>query len=199
MVSGARLISPYYPLLLPLILVISDSDKVVRSAFWRVLVWANLILAVAVLIVTPGRPLWPAQTILSKLHTTHPANHAVERALEVYKVYGIRWDPIAKVRGFLPSTEKTIGFMGSEDDIDVSIWRPFGSRRVEHVLLSDTVEEIRQRRILYVVVSGYYLMQKGLTLESWLKRTRGSLIALISATVKVYEGSQDWYVVVLRE
>jgi hypothetical protein len=199
MVSGARLISPYYPLLLPLVLVISGSDKVVRSAFWRVLVWANLILAVAVLIVTPGRPLWPAQTILSRLHARRPANRAVERALEVYKVYGIRWDPIAKVRELLPPTEKTIGFMGSEDDIDVSLWRPFGSRRVEHVLLSDTVEEIRQRRILYVVVGGSHLMQQGLTLESWLKGTRGNLIGSISATVKVYEGSQDWYVVLLGE
>jgi hypothetical protein len=199
MVSGVRLISPYYPLLLPLVLVIPGSEKVVRSVFWRALVWANLVLAGAVLVVAPGRPLWPAETILSKLHATHPANHAVERALDVYKVYGIRWDPIAKVRDFLPVTEKTIGFMASEDDIDISLWRPFGSRRVEHILLSDSVEEIRQRGIQYVVVGGFYLVQQRLTLEAWMERIRGKLIGATSATVKVSEGSQNWYVVSLAE
>lgn len=199
MVTGARLISPYYPLLLPLVFVIPGSDKIVRCAFWRVLVWANFLLALAVLVMTPGRPLWPAQSILSKLHASHPASHAIERASEVYRIYGIRSDPLAKIRDFLPPTEKTIGFMASEDDIDISLWRPFGGRRVEHVLLSDSVEEIRQRRIQYVVVGGFYLMQQELKLEAWLERTHGSVIAAISATVKVSEGSQNWYVVRLGE
>jgi hypothetical protein len=195
MVTGARLISPYYPLLLPLVLLIPGSDQVIRSRFWRVLVLANLSLAVAVLVVTPGRPLWPAQTILSKLHSTHPASRSVERALEVYKVYGIRSDPLAKIRDFLPPTEKTVGFMASEDDIDMSLWRPFGSRRVRHILLSDSVEEIRRRRIQYVVVGGFYLAQKGTTLEAWLERTQGKVVATMNAKVKVAEGAQAWYVV----
>lgn len=199
MVSGGRLISPYYPLLLPLVLLITGSEKVVRSTFWRVLVWANFLLALVVLVVTPGRPLWPAQTILSKLHTTRPASHAIERALEVYKVYGIRWDPLAKVRDFLPAAEKAVGFIASEDDIDISLWRPFGDRRVEHILLSDSVEMIRQRRIQYIIVGGFYLMEQGLTLEAWLARTDGKLIATVSATVKVSDGAQNWYVVRLGE
>jgi len=199
MVSGARLISPYYPLLLPLVLVIPGSHKIVRSAFWRMLVWVNLLLALVVLLVTPGRPLWPAQTILSRLHARHPASRAITRALEVYEVYGIRWDPLAKIRDFLPPTEEAVGFMGSEDDIDISLWRPFGSRRVEHILLSERVEDIRRRGVRYVVVGGYHLMQQGLTLESWLERTHGNLIGAISATVKVSDGPQKWYVVRVGE
>jgi len=65
--------------------------------------------------------------------------------------------------------------------------------------LSDSVEMIRQRRIQYIVVGGFYLMQQGLTLEAWLARTDGKLIATVSATVKVSDGAQNWYVVRLGE
>jgi hypothetical protein len=199
MVTGARLISPYYPLLLPGILVIPGATKVVRTAWWRMLVWGNFLLATSVLVVTPGRPLWPALTVLSRLQAAHPASHAISRALEVYKVYAIRHDPLADVRDLLPPSVKTVGFLGGEDDIDISLWRPFGSRRVEHILLSDSVEEIRRKQIAYVIVGGFNLGFKGTTLEAWLVRTEGKLIATTTATIKVVEGPQSWYVVHLPQ
>ena len=195
MVTGARLISPYYPLLLPLLLVIPGSQRIVRSKSWRVLAWANFLLAAAVLIVTPGRPLWPAETILSKLHTSHPASRAIARALNVYDVYAVRWDPLANVRALLPPNVKTVGFMGAEDDLDISLWRPFGHRRVEHVLPSDSLENIRERHLEYIVIGGFNLKLKGTTLETWLNRIGGRVIATTSATVKVAEGQQPWYLV----
>jgi hypothetical protein len=199
MVTGARLISPYYPLLLPLILAMPGASRVVRGAWWRVLVFANFLLAALVLVVTPGRPLWPAKMILSRLQAVHAASRAIGRALEVYEVYGIRWDPLAKIRDFLPASEKRIGFMGTEDDIDISLWRPFGSRRVEHLLLSDTSEQIQNRHLKYVVVGGFNLAQKDTTLQAWLERTRGRSIGQTTATIKVAEGPQQWYVVRLPE
>jgi hypothetical protein len=195
MVTGARLIAPYYPLLLPLVLTMPGTVGVVKSAWWRALVWANFLLAVPVVVLTPGRPLWPAQTILSRLHAAHQTSHAIARALDVYKIYSIRSDPLASVRALVPESVKTIGFMGAEDDIDISLWRPFGSRRVEHVLLSDLPEEIQRRKIEYIVVGGFNLKLRGTTLEDWLGRVRADLIAKTDATVKVSEGSQAWYVV----
>jgi hypothetical protein len=198
MVTGARLISPYYPLLLPLILIVPGVTRVVRAGWWRILVWGNFLLAIAVLIVTPGRPLWPALTILRKLQTAHPASHAISRALEVYEVYAIRFDPLASVRELLPPSIKTVGFLGSEDDIDISLWRPFGSRRVEHVLLNDSAEEIRRRGIEYVVVGGFRLAQKGTAIDVWLERMHGKLLGTTTVTIKVAEGPQQWYVVHLE-
>jgi hypothetical protein len=199
MVTGARLISPYYPLLLPLILIVPGTAKVVRTGWWRVLVWANFLLAVPVLVLTPSRPLWPAQTVLRRLQATHPASHAIARAQEVYKVYSIRWDPLASLREALPSSLKLVGFLASEDDIEVSLWRPFGSRRVENVLVTDSAEEVRRRQIQYVAVGGFHLAQKGMKLEDWLERAHGEVIAKTTATVKVAEGEQPWYMVRLRE
>ncbi len=199
MVTGARLISPYYPLLLPLLLVVPGTSRLVRGACWRALMSGNFFLAAIVLIVTPGRPLWPAETILSKLHASHPASHAIARALDVYNVYAIRWDPLANVRKLLPSNVKTVGFMGAEDDLDISLWRPFGNRRVEHVLLSDSPEYIHDRHLEYVVVGGFNLTLKETQLETWLKRVDGRIIATSSATIKVAEGQQSWYLVQLRQ
>jgi hypothetical protein len=195
MVTGARLISPYYPLLLGLVLVSPGMAEVVRSRWWRSLVWMNFLLALVVLVVAPGRPLWPAQTILSRLQATRPASRAIARPLEVYRVYSMRSDPLANIRDVLPQSESSIGFMGTDDDIDMSLWRPFGARRVEHILVSDSLEEIRCRNIQYVVVGGFNLIQQGTTLAAWLDRTHGKVIATTTAKIKVTEGTQEWFVV----
>lgn len=121
------------------------------------------------------------------------------RALDVYKVYAIRSDPLANVRLLLPPSVRIMGFMATEDDIEVSLWRPFGSRQVKDILLSDSVEEIRRRNIEYIVVGGFNLTQQGMTLEAWLARTHAEWIAKTKATVKVAEGEQPWYVVRLRD
>jgi len=195
MATGARLISPYYPIILPLILIIPASNKVVQARWWRILAWMNFALALLVVAVTPGRPLWPAQTVLSKLHAAYPRTGVITRALNVYRTYGTRFDPLANVRELLPPNIRTVGFMASEDDLDISFWRPFGSRRVEHVFLGDSEQSIRQRHIEYIVVGGFNLKLKETTLESWLERVHAEVIAKTSAIVKVAEGEQPWYVV----
>src|SRR5206468_2983361 len=81
MVTGPRLISPYYPLLLPSLLVIGGESFVVRRRWWRVLVWLVMLTALTVLMLTPGRPLWPAKTILSTLRAAHPESRSIARAL----------------------------------------------------------------------------------------------------------------------
>jgi hypothetical protein len=89
--------------------------------------------------------------------------------------------------------------MGTEDDIDVSVWRPFGHRRVEHILLEDSGANIRQRGLHYIVVGGYYLASKDATLSGWLAAVGGVSTGMITATQKVSEGPQSWYVVRLND
>ena len=56
-----------------------------------------------------------------------PDQRLLQRALTVYSVYGVRWDPLANVRELLPQGLKVVGFMGTADDIDISLWRPLGT------------------------------------------------------------------------
>ncbi|MGA2854237.1 MAG: hypothetical protein ABSE90_08935, partial [Verrucomicrobiota bacterium] len=198
MVTPDRLIAPYYPLLLPLLLVGAAQSQIVRRRWWRVLTGGVLILAFVVLILTPDRPLWPAQTILSGLAARHPDQHLISRARDVYSVYAKRSDPLANVRDLLPPDAQAIGFIGAEDDCDISLWLPLGSRRVEHFRLSDAPERFRRERIEYAVVGGLNLQLRGTTLDAWLQKTGAELVASTNATQKVSEGPQQWYVVRFR-
>ncbi len=110
-------------------------------------------MALVTLVLLPDRPLWPAQTILAKLAERHPENHLIARAREVYAVYAKRSDPLPQVRALLPPGIKVVGFIGAEDDNDISFWLPLGSRRVEHFLLTDPPERFRQEGVEYVIVS----------------------------------------------
>ena len=56
-VDAGRLISAYYPLLLPLLLVGAGQAVIVRRRWWRAMAWGVVLLAVPVLVLTPGRPL----------------------------------------------------------------------------------------------------------------------------------------------
>jgi hypothetical protein len=115
--------------------------------------------------------------------------------LDVYTVYAKRPDPLADVRALLKPDVKAVGFIGAEDDCDISLWLPLGSRRVEHFLLSDPPELFRQKQVEYVVVGGLNLQLRGLTLEAWRRRTGAELVASTNATEKVSEGPQAWHVV----
>ena len=112
--TPARLIAPYYPLLLPLLLAGAGQSQIVRRRWWRALTGGVLLLALVVLILTPDRPLWPAQTILSRLAARHPDRHLISRALNVYDVYAKRSDPLADVRPLLPPNLKVVGFIGAD-------------------------------------------------------------------------------------
>ena len=197
--DGARLISPYYPLLLPLLLLSPRQSEIVRQRWWRVMAGAVLGLALLVLVLTPGRPLWPARAVLSKALASHPGQRLVARALTVYGVYADRSDPLANVRALLPPGLKVVGFLADGNDSDISLWRPFFERRVEHVLLADTGAEIRQRHIRYLVVGGAFLAWQQTTLADWQRRTGADLVASTTATLLVAQGPQAWYVVRLRD
>lgn len=195
MVTGARLISPYYPFLIPAILVRPGQSGLVRRRRWKALAGGVVAIAFPVLILTPARPLWPAHAVLSRLLALRPQSRLLQRALTVYAVYDDRSDPLAEVRALLPKGLKVVGFMADGDDMDISLWRPYFSRRVKGILLSDSGAEIRRRGIKYAVVGGAHLNAMHVRLADWLRRTDARVVAETTATIKVVEGPQKWYVV----
>jgi hypothetical protein len=199
MVTPDRLIAPYYPLLAPLLLIGRGQSDLVGRAWWRALAGGVMVLALMVLVLVPDRPLWPAQRVLGWLAARHPSSHLVVRAQHVYAVYARRSDPLADVRTLLPGGIQVVGFIGAEDDCDISLWLPFGSRRVEHFLLSDPPDLFRKEKVDYAVVGGLNLKLRGITLEDWLQRTGAKIVAETNETVKVAEGPQEWYVAEMKK
>jgi len=199
MVTPARLIAPYYPLLMPLLLVGAEQATLVRRGWWRGLAWAGFLAALGVLIVTPARPLWPAQTILTKAVALKSGNRLLTRALATYSVYSIRSDPLPGFRAALPRDLKVVGFLGGPDDLDISLWRPYGSRRVETIAMQATAEQIRQRKLQYAVVSGFFLTACNIAFDDWLSRSRAEVVASATVTIAVSSGPQHWYLVRFKE
>jgi hypothetical protein len=195
MVTPARLIAPYYPLLLPLLLIGAGQSRVVRQWWWRALAGGVVVLAFLALVVTPPRPLWPARTILGKAVAMHPGQAQLLRAQKVYEIYRLRPDPLAGIRQWFPPGLKVIGFLGTGDDLDISLWKPYGSRRVEPFQFEDSPEMIRKSGIEYGVVSALQLGVKNSTIEEWLQRAGADLIATTNATMTVSQGPEPWYLV----
>jgi hypothetical protein len=198
MVTPQRLIAPYYPLLLPLLLLPAGHAIVIRQLWWRVATTLSILLAALILIIVPDRPLWPAKTILNKVAQQHPDSRQIARALNVYTVYEQRADPLAAVRALLPPEATTVGFLGAEDDTTISMWLPIGQRKVKQFLPTDPPEFIRAQ-VKYVVISGYLLNEANTTLAAWLEQHGAELLAQTTATLKVANGPQPWYVVRLKD
>jgi hypothetical protein len=192
MSNAARIIAPYYPLLAASLITAAVQSEIVRSRWWQMLAGTTVLLAFLVLGLSPDRPLWPARTILSRWLIRHPSQGWASRALEVYTLYAQRPDDLAPVRALLPPGTKTVGFVAGVDDNDISLWRPFGSRRVEHYLLTDP-PSLPRSRVQYVVVGGFNLNYNHLSLSDWLRRNDAELVATTNAVVKLSEGRQFWY------
>jgi hypothetical protein len=204
MVTPGRLIAPYYPLLLPLLLIGAEQVILVRQRWWRWLGGGVFLVAFAVLIVTPARPLWPAQTILTRAVALKPDSRFLKRALTTYAVYGIRFDPLPALRAHLPKDLKLVGFLGSSDDLDISFWRPYAARRqVAQIAFTETAEQLRKRKLQYAIVSGSGFQWQGsitnVTFEQWLAQTRAEVVTNVTATVTVTLGPTPWYFVRFKD
>ncbi len=176
MQTVARLVSAYYPLLLPLLLRGRGPAALVRHRWWRRAAAIVLLLALVVVVVTPQRPLWPARSILSRMD--HADSHPIlKRMKEVYLVFADRPDSMAKVRDLMPENYSLVGFAGAIDDTEISLWRPFGHRRVEDILPGDSPEQIRARKIQYAVVGEVFLSLQHQTIETWLMQHQAVLLA----------------------
>lgn len=199
--TAARLITPYYCLLIPPLLMGASHQWVVRASWWRRMAAGTFMLAVVVVVVAPTRPLWPARRMVSALRQRHPASAVLQRADLVYSVFGSRWDALKPVRDLLPPGVHQIGYAAFGDPPETSLWRPFASRRVWHVLPSDPVSYLRERGIEYVVAGsdGNGSYQAGTTLDkwlpSWLKQVNGTVVGQVTLTIKARLGPTTWYVV----
>jgi hypothetical protein len=102
----------------------------VRRRGWRILAVLAAASILPGLILTPARPLWPAQTVSKMLTQTNPENKMWQRLATTYDTYARRNDLLAPIRAGLPDDTATVGFIAGSNDSDYSLWRPFGRRKI---------------------------------------------------------------------
>jgi len=194
MMTIGRLVSAYYPLLLPLLISHPSASALVRHRWWRRATGVVLWLALVAVVLTPARPLWPVQNVLAHANDASSSPSFLHRVKNVYQVYADRPDPFAALRAALPDNA-VVGFVADSNDPEVSLWRPYGHRRVVDLLPSDTPAWIQSQGIEYAVVGEMYLFLHHQTLATWLPPHHATVIASTTVTLTVADGLHHWYVV----
>jgi hypothetical protein len=193
--SVTRLIIPYYALLLVPCLLFGFDARLLRRKWWKQLVAIIFLVAILISIVAPARPLWPAQTILTKLEQSHPSSRFIARIQSVYSVYRSRQDAFAPLVAALPPGEKVFG-MFTFDDPETSLWWPLGSRRIEHVTLEDTRETLTSRGIRFVLVQAY-CPAMSTSADDLIRKYDAKVVAKVPLFLRTVPGLMDWYILQL--
>ena len=187
----ARLLAPYYGLLLPPLLAWPGNGRLVRRYWWRMAAFAVFLLAAVPLILSPARPLLPVETILATMQ------HPPERVQTVYSVYRARHDAFAPARDALPPGLTVLGLV-TYDDPETSLWRPFGSRRIIHVCPGDTAADLKRQDIEYILVNPDIFMKWSGPHDDWLKVMNAEIVRKIPLRLRAGTEGFDWYLVKLR-
>jgi hypothetical protein len=195
----SRYLSPCYALLIAPILAGDGAFlQSLRRRWWRRAATVVFALAAVLVIVSPARPLWPAVTVLKRLGGDKSSRPLVKRAWMVYSVYGDRADAFKPAIALLPAGATPVGVVTS-DDPEASLWRPFGSRRIEHVCQSDGPEYLRGRNIKYVLVSSLVVTHHyGITMDDWMKKYDVEAVQPVTLSLRASVGPVQWWLVKAR-
>ena len=198
--ASARLMLPYYPLGVIPILMLPGQDRLARRAGWRRLAELVSLSVLPSLMLTPARPLWPAQTVSQWLAHHHPESALTRRLATVYSCYQNRNDLLAPLRIQLPEDATKVGFIAGENNSDYSLWRPLGHRQVVHlwegtpqsVVLPPDVEWIVVRHDIWPQVAD-------VPLETWAARHRFEIVSSISIQSFASAREESWCLLRIRK
>jgi hypothetical protein len=193
--SASRIISPYYAVLIIPFLLYGFHEHVLRSRWWKALVFFAFAMSIGVIAGTPGRPLWPALTIVNHLAETHPKSSLIARVQSVYWLYRERPHSFAPLAQVLPPDVPVFGML-TFDDPETSLWWPLGSRRIEHITPADTREDILARGIEYLIVpekSGALMTSA----DDLIRKYDAHIVTKVPLFLRTFPGQMDWYVLKL--
>jgi hypothetical protein len=182
MSGPARVSAPFYLLFLPALLRSPAQSLIVRAGWWRKLAYLVFLVAALLLIVSPARPLWPAQSVLAGVNAS--SRPLLQRAQTVYAVYATRYRAFDPAIALVPAGVKILGFV-SYDDPETALWRPFGSRRILHVKGSDSAADLKRRGIEYILINTQQApIVLGVSVEDWTRRVGGSVVAEVDLRLR---------------
>ncbi len=113
------------------------------------------------------------------------------RIITVYRTYQARADVLAPVRALLPAAVREIGFIGTGDDPEASLWQPFGQRTVDDIVDPMDAASLPD----FVSVSESWLTeQTGQPVEHWAKVVGMEQVGCAKITLKAHAGVETWCV-----
>ena len=193
--TAGRILAPYYPWLLPGLLIFGAADTAIRTRWFRTGAALATALTLVLVVLLPTRPLWPAQTILTALRQ-RSGSQALDRASTVYEVYARRADVFAPLKQWIPVDSPWIGFV-TVNDAETSLWKPIGSHRVRHLLATDRIDGLRAQGLRCVVASTEdFAVRFRQPLEEWARANGGRIAGRTSIRLLAREPAREYVVVV---
>ena len=164
--QNARQAAPYYVLLFPPLLASAGHVWLTRRRWWQCLVLMVLLVTLAHQAFVHGRG-FLSENMAMSLKEKYP--HA--KLLAVFGDYFTARASVETERNFLknglPAGEKKIGYATTVGQAEPGLWIPFGQRIVERVLPGDTLADLRQNGIRYIVVEDLTIQIQNLTIDQW--------------------------------
>jgi hypothetical protein len=117
------------------------------------------------------------------------------RVEKVYHVYGNRGRSFEPLLNRIPSDVAVLGFYATGDAPETALWRPFGQRKIVHILEGDSPADLQDKSVHMAVVSDYAMYLKGITLNEWLGTYGGRVVDSVLLELKASQSSELWYVV----
>ena len=195
MSAVARIFTPYYPLVVAVIVAGRGQESLTRRKWWSALAALQFACALLLFVISPARPMWPALTVLKKLAARPAPSATILRMLEVYTVQRVRPDVMAPARDALPPGAQSVGLV-TNDDIETSFWRPFISRTYQHVIATDAPETLAARGIEWLVISDdVFHRQTKEPLETWLAARDAKLVQTLQIAARGVRGAAPWHIV----
>jgi hypothetical protein len=191
--ADPRLMLPFYPLVIIPILLLPAQARLLRFRGWRILLVLAAASVLPALLLSPARPLWPAQQVSERLAREHPGNSALRRLATVYSAYASRNDALAPLRDQLPATARIVGFVADSDDSDYSLWRPFGLRKIEHLRDGGQPSVTIPSDVEWIVVKQRIWPQaSNLPLEEWAAQHGAKIVLSVPVLTLVARGEETW-------
>ncbi len=128
--AAARLAAPYYAGIVIPLLALRSQGFLVKKPWWRLLAVACALSILPAVLLNPARPLLPVQSLLGFAEKHHILPSLTSRARTVYSTYSGRNDHLAPVREYLPDKAILIGFAGTSNESEYSLWKPYGLRKI---------------------------------------------------------------------
>jgi len=193
----ARHIAPFYPFLIAIPLLSPSQDCVVRSRVWKWAAAAAMASTCVMLVITPSRPLWPAQSVFTALAAHHPSP-GLARAAAGYAVYSERSDALGSLRDSLPPATRLVGLMNFASGPELPLWKPYLQRQVRHIRPGEAIDTLRSQGMSHVILNTKdFQARTGIPPQHWLALHHGTIIKRQSIRMLLKEPPSEWWVVAL--
>lgn len=190
----ARLLTPYYPVLVLPALLAAGQNAWCRARGWGWLAAATVASTVVSVIVAPARPLLPLRDWATAWQRAHP-NATAQRVETVYAAYARRADLFGPLVSGMPETVAAVGFMASGDDAETSLWRPYGRRKVVRLFAGEAPRDADGAPLEWIVVRSDAAWAKPETAAAWVARWHGAVVARERLRVKASRADEEWLLV----